>query len=59
MSAIEVRDRLAHLVNVVGARLRVAPETWDTLAAADLRVRLGGSFVGGLVLAKVVRGVVR
>lgn len=59
MSVQELRERLDPLVSTAGEQLRGARRTWDEMSAEDLRVRLGGALVGGLLLGKVVKRVGR
>lgn len=59
MSLDEVRERVEPLLAVAGEQLGAARQQWDEASADDLRVRLAGSLVGGLVLGRVVKRVAR
>lgn len=59
MSLEEVRERLEPLLAVAGAQLATARQMWAEASAEDLRVRMAGNLVGGLVLGRVVKRVAR
>lgn len=59
MSVQELRERLEAVVGVAGEQLRGARELWDEVSAEDLRIRLGGAVVGGLLVGRVVRRLAR
>jgi len=59
VSVQELRERLEAVVGVAREQLRGARELWDEVSAEDLRIRLGGAVVGGLLVGRVVRRLAR
>lgn len=59
MSVRQVPERLHPVVSMAADQLHAARETWNERSADDVRIRLGGTFLGGLLLGKVVKRVGR